>query len=132
MPTIKNKKGEVIHTAASMSGMDLRDADFNELFEPVGSWKQNPDFRNLGFVGAALIRCNARGIRLNGADLEGVNFFGGNLKNAAFNGAKLKDTEFNQATIIGADFSGAQGIETADFRRAYYDATTKWPQGFTP
>ena len=122
MPTIKNKKGDTLHTDADLRSADLREADFPD----------DHDLQNEDLEGAYIFKCNGRGMQFNGANLTGVVLDEADLTGANFSDANLYDTDFFDAILTGADFRGAKNIERAAFQGATWDGTTQWPDGFTP
>jgi uncharacterized protein YjbI with pentapeptide repeats len=72
------------------------------------------------------------GATLNFAWLMGAKFNNAELANADLKGAEIKSAEFKNAWLLGADFKEAAAVESADFNGAYYNAKTKFPEGFNP
>lgn len=80
--------------------------------------------------------------KFQGANLKRANFQYSNLQGAEFQGADLKDTNFQSADIYEANFKGAKlhganlrecrNIETANWKKAEYDNTTRFPVDFAP
>jgi uncharacterized protein YjbI with pentapeptide repeats len=95
------------------------------------------NLRGTSFQGATLYWAN-----LSGADFSGCNFEGANLAGASLREAKLVGANFRSAflgldnlggptRLQGADLSDAV-LEGATLKGAEYDATTKFPHGFSP
>lgn len=80
--------------------------------------------------------------KFQGANLKWANFQWSELQGAEFQGADLKDTNFQSADIYEANFKGAKlhganlrecsNIETANWKKAEYDNTTRFPVDFAP
>jgi hypothetical protein len=77
----------------------------------------------------------------NVATMAGVNLTNSNLTGAGIIMANLSDSFLSYADLTGVilsgtDLSGANFVDTdltdSALDGIYYDATTKWPQGFTP
>lgn len=71
-----------------------------------------------------------------GTNLRNVKFMGGSYKDADFTGADLDGALFSEDNIGGAvDLSGANfsnaKLDRAEFKSALYDASTKFPSGFS-
>jgi hypothetical protein len=75
---------------------------------------------------AGLVAANLQGASLIGASLIGASLHGASLMRANLIGASLM-----RANLIGAELNGTN-LEGADLEGAYYDANTKWPEGFDP
>jgi hypothetical protein len=111
---------------------------------------------NLGganLQGAGLDRANLQGASLREANIRGANLWEGNLQgailgNANLQGAILWEANLREAALVDAKLQGAdlRGPKTADgftlgakgltswqvAGAAYWDETTKWPEGFSP
>jgi hypothetical protein len=99
---------------------------------------------NLG--GANLGGANLGGVDLRGANLGGVDLRGANLTDAELGGAELRGAHLGGAYLSGAQMYGAnlcradlggvdlRGADLTDaiLTGAYWDAATRWPEGFTP
>ena len=74
-----------------------------------------------------------------GLDLTGVDFSRAHLVGADLSNCRLGAAQFSRANLCGADLSGSD-LTDADFGKdsasvsqcAWYDATTRWPEGFEP
>ena len=87
---------------------------------------------------------NLRGTNLAGAELYEANLqwavlTRANLTGAKLGGANLQVADISDANLQGADLQGqkgynegAKGLTTKQVDWAYWDETTKWPEGFTP
>ena len=51
---------------------------------------------------------------------------GEGFEHADFTRAKLNAADLSSATLVGANLTGTH------LEKIFYDATTQWPQGFTP
>lgn len=69
--------------------------------------------------------------KFNGLDLREADFTGANLRGAELREANLERARFAGAYLCGADFTGCN-LKDADFKGAWYDLTTRWPEGFDP
>jgi uncharacterized protein YjbI with pentapeptide repeats len=107
-----------------MKGENLRNAEFN--YRALrGSDFSNSDLSEATFQGSDL-----RATTFQGAVLHETSFYLADLRGANLRDAKLSRAGFRQARLEGADLSGAT-LEDCDLRAAF-DATTKWPDGFSP
>lgn len=64
-------------------------------------------------------------------DLRDADFTGANIRAADLRDANLERARFTHAYLCGADFTGCN-LSGADFKGAWYDLTTRWPDGFDP
>ncbi|MCY4444282.1 MAG: pentapeptide repeat-containing protein [Proteobacteria bacterium] len=107
---------------ANFSHAKLTGADFRFSQLPNAVFSQS-HLLNAQFVGANLIEAD-----FYDANLRGVTFHHANLQRTNFQNAYLKDTSFGFADLRGANFTGAQEIESADFRAAkHLDAAIGLP-----
>jgi hypothetical protein len=88
----------------------------------------------LCLVGAYLSGTQLQRATLIGADLRHTNLIGARLDGAVLHNAKLAHARLQSAVLrnahlLGADLSKAD-LTGADLRGAYYDARTKWPDGY--
>jgi len=68
---------------------------------------------------------------LSGADLSGADLSGANLSRATLSGADLSGADLYGADLYGANLARAD-LARADLSGANHDASTIWPEGFTP
>jgi hypothetical protein len=64
-------------------------------------------------------------------DLRDADFSGANLRAVDLRDANLERARFTHAYLCGADFTGCN-LNGADLKGAWYDLTTRWPEGFDP
>jgi uncharacterized protein YjbI with pentapeptide repeats len=115
-----------LEEGADLSGADLTEARLDRM-----------DLRNARLSGLNLFRASLRRAALSGADLSAsrldyADFSGADMRGANLTGASLLETIFWEADLSGADLSGSRQLVMAGFRRARFDATTRWPPGFDP
>lgn len=79
------------------------------------------DFRNRVLTGQ----------KFHNLDLRGTDFSGANLRGVEFQGANLEKARFQGAFMGGANFTDCR-LKNADLKGAWYDANTRWPDGFDP
>ncbi|WP_410609066.1 pentapeptide repeat-containing protein [Amycolatopsis sp. lyj-109] len=92
------------------------------MIEPgAASELERVDLRDADLTGLAIPR-----VCFAGANLEGAV-----LRNAHLAGATLTGTLLRDADLRGADLTAAD-LEGTDVTGAVADATTRWPDGFTP
>ncbi|AGK54062.1 pentapeptide repeat-containing protein [Bacillus sp. 1NLA3E] len=131
--------------AAILDGLDLHRVMLNE-YDLRGTSFRYTNLRGADLSSANLYGCDLTGAYLMVAILERVNLKGANLRNAKLNGADLISSDLSgadltEADIWKADFSGANlsnanmsclRINEANFKGAFYNKNTKWPEGFNP
>ena len=118
-------------TENDLTGLVMKECDLKGMELP---------YRKLigaDFSGSTIAHGNFQGSQLQGAnfektDLTEVLFYECDLRSATFVGAIVQKSRFPKARLEGADFSGTSLHEKMDFKRAIYDAETKWPEGFNP
>jgi uncharacterized protein YjbI with pentapeptide repeats len=86
--------------------------------------------------GATLSGANLANAVLRGADLREANLAGAVLTQASFEGADLRGADLTGAelritSLIGADLRDTE-FGAADLQGVWYDASTRWPDGFDP
>lgn len=69
--------------------------------------------------------------KFNRLDLREADFTGANLRGAELREANLEHAKLTGAYLCGADFTGCN-LKDADLKGAWYDLTTRWPDGFDP
>lgn len=84
------------------------------------------DLSNLDFRGVDLRRVN-----LSGSNLKGTLLYGADLTNAELVGADLRHADLEGAKLLNVDLTNAK-IGDANFLRASYNDTTKWPNNSVP
>ena len=87
--------------------------------------------------GANLRKANLMDADLTEAKLQRARLLSANLKDAFLQGADLTDANLQNADLTNADLDGAdlrraKGIIAKQVSDAIWDATTKWPEGFSP
>ena len=97
----------------------------------VGSQVRWSSFRGAVFVGADLDSSFLDYSDFSGADMRRANLRDSSLFQATLVGADLEGADMRRANLAGADLrcSRLTGAELGGVR---YDASTKWPDGFTP
>ncbi|MBB3603805.1 hypothetical protein FHT40_003466 [Mycolicibacterium sp. BK556] len=85
----------------------------------------------VSLTNASLQRANLNAAKFTDADLAGANLSMTNLHSARLDhaeltGANLYAADLSYANLVGANLAGA------NLGRIVYDATTTWPEGFTP
>ena len=100
---------------AHLSRADLREADLNRAY-----------LNRAHLNGAHLREANLAGADLSRADLREANLNGANLTLAHLREANLNGADLREANLNGAD------LREANLRRAIYDSSTVWPEGFDP
>ena len=88
------------------------------------------DFRGVSLVEVNLVGTDLREIDLSDADLRGANLLDADLRWAKLARANLTGAVLSMADLRGADLR-ATGLEEADLRMATYDASTRFPPGFS-
>ena len=115
---------------ANLSRVNLKGANLSEanLGHADLSWADltGADLSWANLSRADLSRANLTGANLNAADfsrtdLGRVNFTGANLSGAIFSRAKIKRADLSQS-LRPSEAIWGDGV--------YYDANTKWPQGY--
>lgn len=115
----------------NMLGLPLAGSDF-AVADLAGANLSESDLSRANFAQADL-----RGADLARATLRGAYFGPGRIPDAANgSGADLTGADLAGADLTDADL-GHANLDRAQLNRAvltnvYYDADTKWPQGFTP
>ncbi len=115
----------------NMFGLPLAGSDF-AVADLAGANLAESDLSLANFAAADL-----RGTDLARANLRGAYFGPGRIPDAASSrGADLTGADLTDADLTDADL-GHANLDRAELNRAvltnvYYDADTKWPQGFTP
>jgi hypothetical protein len=110
----------VILTGAYLDGALLSAADL------VGAWLPSASLVDAEFVIANLNAANFTDANLTSADLRITNLYSSSLSRTNLTDAKLSAADLSDATLVGANLTDT-GLDNI-----YYDATTQWPQGFTP
>jgi hypothetical protein len=94
------------------------------------------DLRRAYLRRANLERANLRNSSLRGVQGRGVRLREAVLKYSDLTAARLEDADLRRADLSGADLSGADlsgaGLRDALLDGAISNASTRWPQGFTP
>jgi uncharacterized protein YjbI with pentapeptide repeats len=113
----------------------------------VGPPLAGSDFAVANLAGANLSESDLSRANFARADLRGTDFAGATLRGAYFGPERIPDaTSSSGADLTGADLTDADltdadlghaNLDRAQLNRAiltnvYYDADTRWPQGFTP
>jgi uncharacterized protein YjbI with pentapeptide repeats len=115
----------------NMLGLPLAGSDF-AVADLAGANLSESDLSRANFAEADM-----RGTDLARATLRGAYFGPGRIPDAASSkGADLTGADLTGADLTDADL-GHANLDRAQLNRAvltnvYYDADTKWPQGFTP
>lgn len=78
-----------------------------------------------------LTGANLAGANLTSSNLTNANLTVANVTSATFTGANLNYADLTSATLTGAIFTGAN-LGGAILTGVHCDATTRWPDGFTP
>ncbi|MGO9621209.1 MAG: pentapeptide repeat-containing protein [Desulfobaccales bacterium] len=130
---------------ALLMGINLNNAALQEanLQEAVliGANLQKAYLGDANLEKAIIILANLQGAYLGGAILRRADLMGSNLQSARFvtsdlQGAKLSarlnEVDLAGANIKGADLARSKGLTAEQVGVTFYDATTKWPEGFTP
>ena len=89
------------------------------------------DFRGIQLGDVNLIGTDLRDADLTGADLAGASLLDADLRNANLARANLTGTVLAMADLRGTDLRRTS-LAQADLRMATYDATTRFPPGFSP
>ena len=108
-----------------LTGAYLDDALLNASYL-LGAWLPSASLVNAGMQLANVNVANFTDANLTRADLRTTNLSSSVLRHADLTDAKLYGADLSGATMAGAHVAGT------DLRAIYYDATTKWPDGFTP
>jgi len=134
--------------------IDLSGAELSEM-PAEGMHLAGVNLMGANLAGSRLANSSLRESNLSGSDLSRVDLTNADLFKSSFRTANLAGTIFSGAVIYGADFSPppvrphmslavergrAQQSERdwlamlakAQFDRARYDYSTKWPPGFEP
>lgn len=102
-------------TNLTLSGCELPGEDFSN--RTLTSWNiSNTNLSNTNFQGTTITASMFRN-----SNLSGATFAGCSLSGVEFPGSNLAGTDFSGCDFRGVDVAGAQ-----------YDASTSWPEGFTP
>jgi hypothetical protein len=108
-----------------LTGANLDGALLNAAFL-FGAWLPAASLVNTGMFRANLNAANLTGANMTAADVRATN-----LSSSVLHRADLTDAKVNRADLSGANMTGAD-LSSADLGAIYYDASTKWPDGFTP
>jgi uncharacterized protein YjbI with pentapeptide repeats len=109
---------------ADLTGADFSYADVTEA-----------DFRNAKLTSASFYRADASKANFEGCDFTGLIFTGVKFREANLRNMKgianVVELDFYKADLRGADLTAlADTTKQCNFRKAMYDKTTRWPQGF--
>jgi uncharacterized protein YjbI with pentapeptide repeats len=147
-------------TNANLTGADLSYSDLTEvdlsgaslmnasLVNAVlhGTNARGTDFTSVDFTNATIFQAhfdnaNLTNTMFRATKIDRTTFAGANLSHSRFfdmsvtgntlADADLKNTDFRRVDLRGASF-GAAELDGIKFRYTCYDATTTWPEGFTP
>jgi len=131
---------------ANLQMADLKEANLQEAslsqanLQGADLWRDN--LKGAGLYGAnlqgailieaklqeaSLGRANLQGAVLNIANLQGAYLGEANLQGAYLDRANLQGTKLG-----GANLQGAERLTSDQVAKAFWDETTKWPEGFTP
>jgi hypothetical protein len=110
----------VILDAAYLDGAMLDAANLN------GAWWPSVSLVDASLETTTMQGAKFTGGNLTGADLRMTNLSYASLEHADFTRAKLNAADLSSATLVGANLTGTH------LEKIFYDATTQWPQGFTP
>ena len=95
------------------------------------------NLRGTSFKGASLYWANLGGSDFSGCNFEGANLAGATLRDTKLVGANFRNAHLGldnlggSAKLQGADLTDAI-LEGANLKGAEYDASTKFPRGFSP
>ncbi|MEE6140570.1 pentapeptide repeat-containing protein [Mycobacterium sp. 050128] len=92
----------------------------------VGAWLPSASLVDAGLLMANLNAAKFTDANLTGADLSIANLYYSSLDQTNLTGAKLYAADLSDANLIGAT------LARTDLGNIYYNATTRWPEGFTP
>lgn len=90
----------------------------------------NANFEGTNLAMSRFRASDLRGANLNGANLQRVNFGDADLRGATLVGADLTNAVLLQTHLESADLTDAK--LNRDRMTAFYDAKTKWPDGYNP
>jgi hypothetical protein len=107
---------------AQFIGVDLRETPLGNIADLT-----NASFDFANFRGTDLVGVNFTGAHFYDTDLSGANLSGANLSGTDFSGANLSG-----ANLSGTDYFSGANLSKANLNDIYYDANTKWPDGFRP
>ncbi|MFZ5445047.1 MAG: pentapeptide repeat-containing protein [Myxococcota bacterium] len=99
-------------------GLDHTGATFPELFSA------NADFSGLTLIGSEWEKCDLSKVSFKETDLSNAYFHGGRLQDCDFRGAKLDGATFEKLKLLRCDFTGATGLEEAEFDDCDMDRVT--------
>jgi uncharacterized protein YjbI with pentapeptide repeats len=132
-----NLQGAIL-TLANLKGAVLTGANLQEAFLKEAIL-QGAHLEGANLQGAYLGGADLREAALLDANLQGAGLRGANLQGASLREANLQEADIGGAKLQGADLQGqkgynegTKGLTTAQVAGAYWDETTKWPEGFTP
>jgi uncharacterized protein YjbI with pentapeptide repeats len=117
-------------SGAKLSGASLSFVTFDNA-DLRGAELSNADVYQAHLVNADLREAKLSGAKLHDSDLTGVNFSGADLRGADLTGSVLESNTW-KSTVTGQIFSKGGEISTEVTLVTCADATTIWPQGFTP
>lgn len=113
-----------------VGALELPEADLHSA-ELAAIKMCNSNLRGADLTGAFLQMCDARGSNFDRVNFKNALLAQSDFRGASFRGAKFAGARAAQARFEGCDLSGAQGL-AKDNLGVYYDASTKWPDGFDP
>lgn len=89
--------------------LDHTGATFPQLFSA------NADLSGLTLIGTEWEKCDLSKVSFRETDLSNAYFHGGRLQDCDFRGCNLEGATFEKLKLLRCDFTGAQGIEQAEF-----------------
>ncbi|MEM1443165.1 MAG: pentapeptide repeat-containing protein [Verrucomicrobiota bacterium] len=90
-----------------------------------------PGDPSAAFVQVSFVNANLEGANFSRRELTDVWFDNANLRGSQFVDSVCLRVDFRKADLAGADFTGAT-LADCLFEGAKVDATTIWPEGFSP
>ena len=128
--------------------LDLQSSNLSGayLYKPNLQWAffyktnlQGASLWGANLQGAFLREANLQGAKLWFANLQGAVFEYANLQGAHLIATNLQGADLEEANLRGADLRGpegrnlgAKGLTAEQVAGAFWDETTKWPEGFSP
>ncbi len=89
--------------------LDHTGATFPQLFSA------NADLSGLTLIGTEWEKCDLSKVSFRETDLSNAYFHGGRLQDCDFRGCNLEGATFEKLKLLRCDFTGASGIEQAEF-----------------
>jgi uncharacterized protein YjbI with pentapeptide repeats len=116
---------------ANLQGADLEKANLQGAFLREANL-QGTYLEGANLQGASLFLANLQGANLWGDNLQGADLGGANLQGAVLMGANLRGADLRGPKTLEGFTWGAKGLASEQVEDAYWDETTKWPEGFSP